>query len=338
MKLSICIPTHNRPESLRNCLSSIQQNNITSYLDYEICVSDNSDNNLSGLIVSEFKNSLPLLYKKRCSKTTRANNYLYAVEMARGNFVWMIGDDDLLMTNAINEVINLINQFAKNIDFFYVNSYLLDTNYIKSYKQPFDMKNLPDKMNIFSKKNISFETDFLNLLDPEISFDYLGGMYLSIFRREYWNKHKNCLNKIAKNDCHTFSHYDNTFPHVKIFANAFSKSKAYFYHKPLSIALSGQREWSDLYPLVRSIRLLESITVFRENGLTLYKYMRYKNFSLKYFAQDIFKMILNKKNSGFAYVSFFKHIFPNLIYPNIYLSFFFGIARKLRIQIKFNNE
>ena len=43
--LSICIPTYNRPVSLNNCLNSIKlaKENFKTF-DFEVCISDNSDN------------------------------------------------------------------------------------------------------------------------------------------------------------------------------------------------------------------------------------------------------------------------------------------------------
>ena len=47
-------------------------------------------------------------------------------------------------------------------------------------------------------------------------------MFLSVFRRKNWNKNVGALDELAISDDHTFSHFDNTFPHVKIFSQAFA--------------------------------------------------------------------------------------------------------------------
>mgnify|MGYP007000338325 CR=1 len=57
----------------------------------------------------------------------------------------------------------------------------------------------------------------------------------------------------------------------------------------------------------------------------------YKNYALRYFAQDLIKIFLNKKTSGFEYLDFNKHVMKNAIYPNMYLSFLYFFIRKLHI-------
>ena len=65
----------------------------------------------------------------------------------------------------------------------------------------------------------------------------------------------------------TFSTFENTCPHIKIFSKAFAKSKAFFYADGLSVNLSGQREWSNLYPFVESIRIPEALDHYFKFGL-----------------------------------------------------------------------
>ncbi len=331
MKLSICIPTHNRPSSIKNCLDSIYKNSYEQINNYEVCISDNSENNVTQKIVSSYKSRMPINYLKNTKNINRVKNYLSVVDMAKGDFIWMIGDDDLLTQFALEKILKLIDEYSKKIDFFYINSYLLDASYLDKIEYSYNLMKLPKNMKKFSKKNVSGVVDFFDLIDPSISFDFLGGMYLAVFKKALWQKNTSYIDKEATRDNNTFSYYDNTFPHVKIFAKCFSKSKAYFYHHPLSITLSGVREWSDLYPLVRSIRLVESVEIFRENGLPLIKYLYYKNYALRYFGQDIIKMLINYRKSGIKYLNFRNHILSNLIFPNFYLSFLYIFFRKLKL-------
>jgi hypothetical protein len=172
--------------------------------------------------------------------------------------------------------------------------------------------------------------DFLDLINPKISFDFLGGMFLSVFRKKHWDMNVNVLNENAILDTRTFSHFDNTFPHVKIFAKAFSSSKAYFNTKPLNVCLTGAREWAPMYPFIHSVRLVEALGEYRKNGLPFWKYVYCKNFALNNFAPDFVNMFIYKDNSGYAYISPLKILFEYCIYPNVYLSIFYFIGRQLR--------
>ena len=69
MQLSICIPTYNRHNELQNCLESIYQSYLKfKKIKFEICISDNSENNKNKLIVrlfrKKFKKKVQVKYNK----------------------------------------------------------------------------------------------------------------------------------------------------------------------------------------------------------------------------------------------------------------------------------
>jgi hypothetical protein len=248
--------------------------------------------------------------------------------MADGDFIWLIGDDDLLMPNAIADLYCLIDGHP-NVDFFYVNSFHLNTEYLKDYPAPFDTKYLPRNMVPFSKWTVAGERPFFDLIDPRISFDFLGGMFLSVFRKTNWLDNVDALDQNAILDDRIFSHFDNTFPHVKIFAKAFASSTAYFNVRPLNVCLTGAREWSPMYPFIHSVRLVEALQAYRQNGLPYRKYVYCKNYALNNFIPDFVNMVLHKDKSGFAFIDPVKLLIQSCCYPNFYLSFFYFIGRRL---------
>ena len=221
--LSVCIPTYNRARHLRNCLNSFLECGLANLPEVQICISDNCSSDNTNEVVNEVKKLLPIKYKVNTSNMGSARNFLEVVAMADGDFVWMLGDDDLLMPRACEKIIELIKNHEL-VDYFYVNANHLTTEYVESFPQPFELKNLPKKMTPFSSRTESGEMLFLELIDPKVSFDFLGGIFLSVFRRQMWLSHTGCLDTDALADSRVFSHFDNTFPHIKIFANAFSKS------------------------------------------------------------------------------------------------------------------
>lgn len=334
IRLSICIPTYNRAKNLRNCLNSISIaiNNIAKREFVEICVSNNGSSDETEEIVKEAQLKMPINYSRNESNIGIPRNFVKVVNMASGEFAWLIGDDDLILPNTFEKILKLFDDFQQ-IDYFFVNSYHLSTEFVFSFPQPFHTINLPRKMDHFSTYRKSGVLPFLALIDPHISFDFLGGMFLAVFRRSKWLEKVDILNQDALNDTRLFSHFDNTFPHVKIFANAFATSSAYFNAVPLSVCLTGAREWSKLYPLIHSVRLVEALEEYRKNGLSYWQYWKCRNFALNNFVSDLGSMILHK-NSGLKYLNLLNIIFNNLIYPNTYLSLFYYIIRKLSIFIK----
>jgi glycosyltransferase involved in cell wall biosynthesis len=310
--------------------------NKPSGLNYEVCISDNGSNDNTKEIVLKAKKKIKINYSRNEINLGIPRNFIKVVSMAVGEFVWLIGDDDLLLPHTL-DTLKILFEKNKGVDFFYINSFLLDTNYILSFPQPFEITNLPNNMKKFSSHEKSQELKFFELINPKVSFDFLGGMFLSIFKRKMWSENVNILNNEAINDTRVFSHFDNTFPHVKIFSKAFANSKAYFQLEPLSVCLSGAREWAQMNPLVSSIRLVEALHEYRKNGLNYFQYIYCKNKALSNFIPHLLKMLLNKENSGYNYIILRKHIINNMIYPNFYLSVIYYLNKKLN-NILFNNK
>jgi glycosyltransferase involved in cell wall biosynthesis len=329
MKLSICIPTYNRAKHLTNCLNSIILCNSQSAFEFQVCISDNHSTDETEEVVRHAQSAIEIKYHKNTSNFGIPRNFLNVVSMADGDFIWLIGDDDLLMPNAISDLYQLLDGHP-GVDFFYVNSYQLATEYLDRFPAPFDTANLPAKMQPFSDWKTPGELKFLDLIDPKISFDFLGGMFLSVFRKSLWDRNVGVLNLDAIVDSRTFSHFDNTFPHVKIFANAFAASRAYFNDKPLNVCLTGAREWSPMYPFIHSVRLVEALDEYLRNGLPYWRYVYCKNFALNNFMSDFANMFLAKDVSGYRFIKPVRLLADYCLYPNFYLSFIYFFFRRAR--------
>lgn len=329
--LSICIPTCNRATHLANCIHSLISAQAHSESSFQICISDNNSRDNSEEVVRDAQTQIHINYNKNNTDIGFARNLLKVVSMAKGEYVWVIGDDDLLIPRAISELARLIERHPQ-VDFFYVNSYILSTDYLAGYPAPFDTANLPSLMPRMSRWAIDGEMPFLDLINPDISFDFLGGIFLSVFRKRNWDLYTQVLDENAINDSQVCSHFDNTFPQIKIYANAFHASTAYFNSVPLIVSLSGSstREWAPMYPLVRSVRLLQGLKAYRAKGLPYWKYLHCKNRALGHFLPDFIRLLVDRENSGYRYINPLQLILENFLFPNFYFSVISLIGRKLR--------
>ena len=88
-----------------------------------------------------------------------------------------------------------------------------------------------------------------------------------------------------------------------------------------------------MYPLVRSVRLIEALGEYRKNVLPLSRYLYAKNFALGYFIPDLVSMILRPGSSGLGYIRPWRLVQANFLYPNFYLSFFKYFLRKLSAKM-----
>ncbi|MDB9760436.1 glycosyltransferase family 2 protein [Pelagibacteraceae bacterium] len=327
MLLSICIPTYNRPDSLVNCLNSLS---LQKKKNFEVCISDNCSNTNIKKIIKPFKKKLKIKYNRNNKNLGFALNLLKVTKMATGEFIWFLGDDDLLMPNAVNELYKLFEK-NKMCNFYWINSFYLNADYLKKYSSPFNTKYLPKSMIAHSKAKTSKKLNFFDLIDNKISFDHMLGIFVCCFRRSMWNKNLNVIDKKLIKDPRTWSNFENTCFFIKVFCSAFKESKAYFCAKPLSVNLSGIREWGSLYPFVEIVRIPEALDYYRSQGLDFFQYIKVKNFSLRNFFNYFFKIFIYGNKAGLKYVDLKKHFFKNLIYPNAWLSFFYFICRKIKL-------
>ena len=114
MLLSICIPTYNRPEDLRNCLNSIMSQKNLSKKSFEVCISDNCSKANIFKYIKPFKKKLNIKYQRNKRNIGFAMNVLNVSLMAKGKFIWFLGDDDLVVNNSIEYLIKLIKKKSEN--------------------------------------------------------------------------------------------------------------------------------------------------------------------------------------------------------------------------------
>ena len=65
-------------------------------------------------------------------------------------------------------------------------------------------------MKSHSNNKNSKRLNFFDLIDKEISFDYLLGVYVCVFRREKWNQNLHLINKKLISDPRLWSNFENT--------------------------------------------------------------------------------------------------------------------------------
>ena len=284
MLLSICIPTYNRPEHLKNCLNSISKQNSKNF---EVCISDNASKTNLVKIIKPFKKKFKIRYKRNKKNLGFAMNVLNVSLMAKGKFIWFLGDDDLLINNSVKTLLKIIKK-NKKINFFWINSYHLDISYVRKFSNKFDINYLPKNLKTHSPQKKDKILDFYDLIDHKICFDYLIGFYVNCFNRDLWIKNLHVCNLKNMKDKRVWSNFDNTAFFIKVFCEAFGKSKAYFCSKALSVNLGGVREWTDLYPFVEIVRLPEALDYYRSKGLGFFKYIYTKNYAMRNFFNFFF--------------------------------------------------
>ncbi|MCX6769957.1 MAG: glycosyltransferase family 2 protein [Candidatus Micrarchaeota archaeon] len=120
--LSICIPTFNRAKYLDRLLASISKASAGLVGSFEICISDNCSVDDTRSTVKRWKNKLPIIYCRNNRNIGFDANIVKVAQLARGDYIWFFGDDDVLAENALGGLIENLEMAKRNgISVIYVN-------------------------------------------------------------------------------------------------------------------------------------------------------------------------------------------------------------------------
>jgi glycosyltransferase involved in cell wall biosynthesis len=120
--VSVLIPTHNRPHFLKIALESVL---AQTYRNIEIIVSDNSDDEVSMEMMLAYLNVHTNIHYSRVPGYSARDNSRNCMDLAKGDFINYLMDDDVFNPNKIsrmmeaillNEQIGLVTSFRQLID------------------------------------------------------------------------------------------------------------------------------------------------------------------------------------------------------------------------------
>jgi glycosyltransferase involved in cell wall biosynthesis len=104
VKFSFLIPSKNRVELLGHAIDSILQQ---AHDDFEIIVSDNASDDDYAAAISA-KNDARIIYRRVSNAVSVTENWNRALELATGDYVLMLGDDDALAPGFISRLQELV--------------------------------------------------------------------------------------------------------------------------------------------------------------------------------------------------------------------------------------
>jgi len=107
-KLSFCIPTRNRAHIISECLDSILDQ-LNGRTDIQIVVVDGGSTDNTADVISKYISSFEnIVYFRRDECVGVDRDILEAVNLANGEYCWLMSDDDKLESGALNYVLDLI--------------------------------------------------------------------------------------------------------------------------------------------------------------------------------------------------------------------------------------
>ena len=134
--LSISIPAYNRPEFLEISLKNICKQIIKiDPSDVEILISDDSNKEnviKNKKIIDKYGKKYPISYYIN-SPNGYESNWLNCLNKTKGKFLLVLGDDDVLVNDAINKILAVIKSNSKNLGLVSFRSYGYDFDYLSEF-------------------------------------------------------------------------------------------------------------------------------------------------------------------------------------------------------------
>lgn len=191
LKVSICIPTYNRACFLEQALESILNNQITDY--FEVIISDNNSTDSTETVVKRFKNELNIVYKKNLRNIGAVRNLIKATEFSNGEYVWLWGDDDVMIEGAADYLREFLINYP-DVGYIYYPRVLTDK----------ELNPIPNGVQLSGYKgNIFFENGNALLAGLDGQMPGLIGFFSStVIRRTHWDGAKKALEGMSVEEFH----------------------------------------------------------------------------------------------------------------------------------------
>lgn len=108
MRVSVLLPTRNGAKLLQNCLRSILGQ---SYSDFELIVSDNASSDETQNVLERYRADERLKEIRLETPVSVTENWAVVLNAASGDYVLVLGDDDLLLPGYFEHATRLLDEF-----------------------------------------------------------------------------------------------------------------------------------------------------------------------------------------------------------------------------------
>jgi abequosyltransferase len=142
--LTLAIPTYNRSGFLTQLLEVLSPQ-LAKETRVELLISDNSSPDDTPAVVQSFRDKgLSITYKRNETNIGADANFLQCYEMARGEYVWIVGDDDVIVPGGMSQILRVLEK--REYDLVGVSGYGFRDAYV-----PPDPSRLKERVAIFQE-------------------------------------------------------------------------------------------------------------------------------------------------------------------------------------------
>lgn len=171
--LTIAIPTYNRVQWLKITLATlIEQVGSCGRSDIDILVSDNCSTDGTYEFLKEISLEYRIIINRNDSNIGGERNFRLLPTLAKGEYVFMVGDDDVLIPGALARILSVLNNRPDYV--------ILNT---KTYTPDFNACLSSNVLAINEDKIINSPNECLNIVSAML----MGFISLWVARKEFFN-------------------------------------------------------------------------------------------------------------------------------------------------------
>jgi glycosyltransferase involved in cell wall biosynthesis len=240
--LTIGIPTYNRADVLElNIKSLIMQ--LEEYRNIiEIVISDNgSIDNTEQTVKKYIKDNSDWIKYKKNEKNIGINNNMYRIihEYARGEFLWIIGDDDMLINGGISELLSSISIYRNEVDGLYINhgfTSIVNRNYaIRNNYSKYDFNSEELACSLIETVKLDNWKSILCTMSQPIGIFF--GLNNMVVKTQVWKQNT----EWDDSEKITFDEFKFLYPHMNTFMKHFINKPLIYIGKPLFLFAAHER-------------------------------------------------------------------------------------------------
>ena len=218
MLLTIAIPAHNKPNFLKQAIYSIKQESNFGK-DVNIAISDNSENDeIKELYFQEFKEDENIKLFNSKNFKCLDSNVNRAVELSTGKYVWIFGDDDLIVPGILKKVTEFIDKEKPSMVVLNSMSFKQEV-IVEESRLPKGIKSIYGR-----NENDNFLIDLVGYLT------YVGGILVD---RDLWIKN------------YDRSKIGSYFAHIDCITSIKNNGTAHYFSEPAIKMRLGSQTWID---------------------------------------------------------------------------------------------
>lgn len=257
--LSICIPTHNRAETLRLTLENVLSEARPLGDRVEVLVSDNASTDHTAEVLKDF--APWIRYRIREANVGYFGNIVgLAGDMARGRLVWALGDDDLILRGGLARALQAADANPET-EVFYLNYGWIPVPERNRLIASGDSRCNPATADLHFPVEGSRtlpRLEDLALLPSRNAAGIFCGMFCYLLPRSFFETFGKTLSSRLW-DCFS-TDVDDIYPHAKILMRAFHGRPVHLVAEPCLMQGQGLWEynrWAVTYKIVPLLRLMD---------------------------------------------------------------------------------